>query len=206
MLRYFIAVTLILPISCFAENAADQCYDHLIAMPALSIIATKIGLPDVTKASFEQMANQDKATSEEKPVIAKYAEGTKICHELDMQLQPSNLHPKARKTIEENHSSKIGLLIDLYNQKISYGEFIKQRQESASKTKRELAEVDREIDEYNRAIEAQNSRAQAMQEARERQAWSDAISGGLKGMSDSIQNRPRAINCNPNGFGGVVCR
>lgn len=200
---------LIIPIQCFAEGVTveeikeaekftpDKCYEYLFSMPALLPIANKMGFPDLKKASFEQLANTAKATDQEKPLIAKYAEGAKICHELDMDMQPNNLHQKIKAALYENESNRTSSLIDLYNQKISYGEYIKMRKESNAKLTNEIDIADREIDEYK-----QN--AVAYEKAQKQQAISDTLGN----ISNSIRNSrpPRAVNCNPNGIGGIRCQ
>ena len=192
-----VLLLLLLPTLCFAEDAADQCYDHLFAMPELIPIANKMGFPDISKTSFEQLANTDKATDNEKPLISKYAEGAKICSDLAMSLQPQRLHPKAKKREEDNANNRVTLLIDLYTQKISYGEFIKFRLEAIAKSRREWEELSAEINENN-------AREEAMQGARNNKAWADLFNGLAEGVRNS--RPPSAINCNPNGFGGVRCQ
>lgn len=187
------SLILLLPTLCFADNA-DQCYERLVTMPQLSPIANKMSFPDISKASFEQLANTDKATDQEKPLIAKYAEGSKICFELDMSLQPYNLHPRAKTTLNEYQSNKISNLIDLYNQKISYGEFIKQRQEASVKFNSEMEIVDKEVAAYN-------SKAEADQEAQTHKNWENTF----QGLSNAFKRKP-SVTCTPNGYGGMRCQ
>lgn len=188
---------LIMPIQCFASDAAEQCYSHLLAMPDLQPISNQMSFPDISKASFEQLANTNKATDQEKLLIAKYAEGSKICFDLDIASQPDNLHPRVKPALNEYHSNKMSLLIDLYNQKISYGEFIKKRQEASTRINNEFEIVDREIAENNAKYES-------MQADQKRRALADLFQGLSNGISNS--RPPRAVNCNPNGFGGIRCQ
>lgn len=173
-------------------------------MPDLIPIANKMSFPDISIASFEQLANSDKATDKEKPLISKYAEGIKVCSDLELTLLPSPQHPKAKKREEDFANSRLKLLIDLYNQKISYGEYIKFRQEAALKSRREWEELEQEIAEQDQIENANNARINAMQEAQRRKELADAFGN----MGDAIRNSrpPRAINCNPNGYGGVRCQ
>lgn len=189
---------------CFAEDGAEQCYKHLFAMPDLIPIANKMNIPEIITASFEQLANTDKATDIEKPLISKYAEGIKVCWDLEISLDPQPRHPKAKKRDEDFASSRLKSLVDLYNQKISYGEYIKFRQEATLKANREWEELEQEIAEQDQIQNANNARINAMEEAQRRKALSDAFGN----MGDAIRNSrpPRAINCNPNGYGGVRCQ
>lgn len=180
-----------------STDMVDLCYINLFSMRELVPIAKKMGFPDLSKASFEQMANLDKVTESEKLLISKYDSESKLCFDLDMNAQPKNLHPKIKSALYENESKKTSSLIDLYNQKISYGEYIKIRKESN-------ARLVNENDVANREIEDQNQKALAYQEAHRHKSLSDAFGN----ISNSIRNSmpPRAVNCNPNGFGGVKCQ
>ena len=106
--------------------------------------------------------------------------------------------------MEDNISRSMSSWIELYNRKISYGEYIKQRQDSITKAERELVTARAERDEYNANIDASNARINAMQEAQRRRELANTFGN----IGDAIRNSrpPRAINCNPNGFGGVRCQ
>jgi hypothetical protein len=190
-----VVLMMIIPTLCFAETPGDQCYSHLLNMPELTPIANKMSFPDMSKASFEQLANTEKATDQEKPLISKYAEGSKICFDLDISSQPDNLHPRVIPALNEYHSNKMSLLIDLYNQKISYGEFIKKRQEASTKINSEFELVDREIAENNANL-------QSMQADQKRRAWADLF----QGLSNAVPKPRPSINCSKDYFGNVTCR
>ena len=202
---FILLLMLITSIQCFAEDlaikedeksASEKCYEYLFAMPALLPIANKMSFPSIQNATFEQLANTDKATDQEKPLIAKFAEGSKICAELEASLVPIEF-TETIKTINDQLNARTSSLIDLYNQKISYGEYIKQRKEKSEEISRayEAAKA-----EYNAQMAANNAR----QDAQRRKEFSDALGN----ISNSIRNSmpPRAVNCNPNGLGGIRCQ
>lgn len=197
-----VLLMLFLPTLCFAEDAADKCYAHLVAMPDLIPIANKMSFPDISKASFEQLANTEKATDKEKPLISKFAEGVKICSDLAMSLQPEPLHPKAKKREEDNANNRVTLLIDLYNQKISYGEFIKFRQEAKAKQVREGEELGREIAEQERNEDINDAKLQSIQADQKRRAWADLF----QGLSNAVPKPNPSVTCSPNGLGGMRCQ
>ncbi len=184
------------------EDLSGKCFDTVDSMPELKPIQNKIPIK-ISEATFEQLANQDKASEEEKPVIAMLAKVIKICSDLDFawqtRIRPSGgtIHVAGRKILEENESSRMSSLIDLYNQKISYGEYIKQRQAANVKYIREMTAANAENDEAKENIKV-------LEQAQKNRMWSDIFGG----MGDSIRKSqpPRAINCNPNGFGGVRCQ
>ena len=199
-----VLLMLLLPPLCFAEGTAEQCYAELDVIVKDYPIANKMSFPKVMNATFEQLANTDKATEYERDLIGKMAEIIKYCSDIEIKEIPSDAYPSIRKAMEDHTSRRMSSWVDLYNRKISYGEFIRQRQDSITKAERELATARAERDEYNANIEANNARISAMQEARRSQELANTFGN----IGDAIRNTvpPRAINCNPNGFGGVRCQ
>ena len=85
-------------------------------------------------------------------------------------------------------------LINLYNNKISYGEYIKQRQESVSKFARDIDASNEDIAEKT-----------AQQQAAEQQENANMARAIGESISRSLKPKP-SVNCNPNGYGGVRCQ
>ena len=201
---------LLLPQVCLAEaevkTDVDMCYDYLFALPELSPIADKLNIRSLGLAepTFEQLANAEKAIDGEKVLISKLSKGYDICEGVRNEAKTSDVHPAVVQAYEDNNARRKSSLIDLYNQKITYGEYLKQRQESKTKFKREFDAVWVEIDQENAKIDAHNARINAMQEAQRRRELANTFGN----IGDAIRNSrpPRAINCNPNGFGGVRCQ
>ena len=184
------------------EDPSEKCFAYLNSMPELKLPDNKLP-KDISEATFEQLANQDKATDQEKLLIAKRAKGIKICFDFDFDWQTrirpsgSTIHAAGRKILEVRRANIMSSYIDLYNQKISYGEYIKQRQAANENYVRDMVAANAESDEANENIKA-------LEQAQKHRMWADIFGG----MGDSIRKSqpPRAINCNPNGFGGVRCQ
>lgn len=201
---------LLLPQVCVAEaevkTDVDMCYDYLFALPELSPIADKLNMRSLGLAepTFEQLANVEKAIDSEKVLISKLSKGFDFCEGVRNESIKSNTPLAVILAYENNNARRKSLLIDLYNQKITYGEYLEQRQESKKKLKREVDAVWAEIDQENAKIDAHNARINAMQEAQRRRELANTFGN----IGDAIRNSrpPRAINCNPNGFGGVRCQ
>lgn len=193
-LKVAFAFAITIPLSALGA-VSDDCYDYLYSLPEISPISEKIAVPDVTKASFKQLSNQEKPSPQDKEIIEKLANGLKVCFDLEMEYLPKNIHPSIRKAIEDNYTNRSSSLIDLYNEKITYGEYIKRRQASVTTYRREIDTANNEIDEIN----AQASQAEA---AQQREAWG-RIFGNI---SEAIKNsRPKpSINCTSTEFGGRV--
>ena len=194
---------LLLPQVCLAEaevkTGVDMCYDYLFALPELSPIADKLNIRSLGLAepTFEQLANAEKAIDGEKVLISKLSKGYDICEGVRKESMLGNAPPAVIQSHEDNNARRKSSLIDLYNQKITYGEYLEQRQESRTKFKREF-------DVTIAGINENNAREEAMQGARNNKAWADLFNGLAEGVRNS--RPPSAINCNPNGFGGVRCQ
>lgn len=183
-----------LTVAAYAGPVSDECYKTLFSFPDLNLISTKIGLPDISKTSFEQIANQDTATDEERAVIAKYAQGFKICVDEEVKEMPADVHKGYVTLISEDMSLRQAALIDLYNKKISYGQYIQTRQRDKSLIDQKFAKLDAEVN-------ANNAQIQQQQAAQKNRMWADFFGG----MSKAFAPKP-SVNCVPNGFGGMRCQ
>lgn len=181
-------------VAAYAGPIADECYKTLFSFPDLNLISTKIGLPDISKASFEQIANQDIATDEERAVIAKYAQGFKLCVDEELKEIPADVHKGYAIIISEDVSLRQASLIDLYNKKITYGQYIQARQRDKSLINKKFAELDAEVN-------ANNAQIQQQQSAQKSRMWADFFGG----MSKAFAPKP-SVNCVPTGFGGMRCQ
>lgn len=177
-----------------AGQVADECYKALFSFPDLNLISTKIGLPDIKKVSFKQIANQDMATDDERAVIAKYAQGFKICVDEELKEIPADVDKGYANIISEDMSQRQAALIDLYNKKISYGQYIQARQRDKSLIDQKFAKLDAEVN-------ANNAQIQQQQAAQKSRMWADFFGG----MSKAFTPKP-SVNCVPNGFGGMRCQ
>lgn len=183
-----------LAMAAYAGPVSDECYKTLFSFPELTLIGPKIGLPDITKATFEQIANQDIATDEERAVIAKYAQGFKICVDEEVKEMPADVHKGYATLISEDMSLRQAALIDLYNKKISYGQYLQARQRDKSLIDQKFAKLDAEVN-------ANNAQIQQQQVAQKNRMWADFFGG----MSKAFAPKP-SVNCVPNGFGGMRCQ
>ncbi len=192
----FLILCLMLTGLAHAETAGENCFRQLYAFPEVQSISWKLGIPDVLEVSFEQMANQEKVSESEKEVIAKIAEGYKICEKLDLESQSPNLHEVARAALIDRESDRNNALIELYNQKITYGEYIRIRQEGVRKFEKAI-----------QFVKDENQRITESNEARQSQANTLMMLNAARGARDAFQQQVRpSVTCNPNFAGGVTCR
>ena len=185
---FFIAMILFCNTS-LAATVGEQCFDELYTRPDLTVINNKIGTG--SPPTFEQLANTEKATEEEKSLISKLAQGVSDCFALYMSKEFSNLHPDIKKALEENYNLRMALLSDLYNQKITYGDYVKQRLLAKTKTESDISRVDQEIAKSNAIAR------QAEQQQREKDA-----AFYIENMKQN--RRPKTTNCTSNRVGDTV--
>lgn len=190
------------------EDRVDKCFANLDSMLEWKQLGK---FPEkLSEATFEQLANQDKATDQEKPLIAERAKRTKICFDLDFDWQTrirpdgGTLYAGARKVLEVRRDSVMSSFIDLYNQKISYGEYIKQRQTANEKHNRDMVAANAENDEANAEIYAEEENIKAVERAQKHRMWGNIFGGMERGIRNS--QPPKSVTCTPNGFGGVRCQ
>lgn len=188
---------------CCADSPADKCFDDLKNIPDIEVIAPKISFPDISKATFEQLANQDKPTPHEKTLIAQLATARKICSDMFIRDMPSDLYPPIKKAHKDYEEIVNLSYVNLYNLKISYGEFLTVRQKSLSFRSESIQLAERDLEQYNKQIEANNAQIEALRRARNAQSWANAFGGIADGIRGSMP--PRAVNCVPTGF-GVRCQ
>lgn len=191
------------------EDPTKKCFAYLESMPELKPLEAKIP-KKLSEATFEQLAKQDRATDQEKLLIAKLAKGTKICWDLDFDWQTrirptgGTIHAAGRKILEVHRDNVMSSFIDLYNQKISYGEYIKQRQAATGNYNRDMDAANAKSHEAIAENAAAEEKISALEQAQKRQMWSNIWDGMAKGIRNS--QPPRAVTCTPNGFGGVRCQ
>lgn len=192
------------PITAIADQDFYQCMDTLYTRPELAPLLQKIGAADVKNASFEALINQEKASDQDKPLIAILANGSKSCWDAEKAKQTPDMYQKSVNAFNANENNKITALADLYTQKISFGEYIKLRKESVEKAEMAYQEADAEIAEYNRGVDENNEKIRDNQRAQQARGLANAFGN----ISNSIRNsRPApAVNCIPNYLGGFRCQ
>lgn len=192
---WLITLCLFLPGGSQAEDEVENCFNHLYSKPELASLVNKLSLPNVMKATFEQIANSEKVSEHDLPTFSKLAAGIKICSDLESNLIPSDTYPPSRKAVEDNISRRIDSLIELHNKKISFGEFIRQRQLSIKRSLNEVSVADQE------ALEIR-ARLQTEQQASQNRAFTNA----LERMGTSIKERtqPPPVRCSTTSYGGTL--
>ena len=154
--------------SCLA--AADpslDCYSALAARSDLSDIKDKVGLSGVQDQTFRMLANTDYVSPADKQIIARWADLTNECFKAGLKFR-QNYPSFALRALEQFRSSTENASLDLYEGKLTYGEFAKRRKEIAAVFGANVIEIQRLVKEQAAGVEA--AKAQAEVQASERSA------------------------------------
>ena len=177
------------PILSYAGSQSDECYKELSAYLNESGLSKNIK----SNPTFEQLANTQIPSDFDKNAIAKYADKSRTCSNLEIEEMPKDVHPGFPEIFKESENKKQDLLIDLYNQKISYGKFLRDRQADAEAANKKLSALRDEVERNNQLIETNRKAAK-----------SRALADFFGGMSRAFAPAG-STNCSPNGTGGYTC-
>lgn len=182
MFRFLAAIILLLPITSNAESYTE-CYKSIRNMQELEPIAHKAGLDvPIGSVTFEVLASSEKATDEDKPLIATLANKRQECWGLlKSNLESKSAPESVKSTFEASNTEQMNLMAALYGQEITYGQYVRGMQEAASRGKKSLSAISN----------ADNSRS--MEQL-------------LQGMSNAFKNvQPKpVINCSSSKLGDSI--
>jgi hypothetical protein len=173
-----------------AGNQGANCFDELFARQDIAVVVNKLTVAAQTPATFEQLSNTEKATDAEKPLIAILADGTNKCHQVTMDEAPKNMPFSIRNAYDNYQNNRMILLIDVYNQKISYGEYMQRRQLAKTKMEQDVARGNQEISDN---------------EATSRQLEQEQIERDMAVFRENTRrSSPKTTNCTSTRLGNTV--
>ena len=167
-------------------NEVKAYCKSLVSGPEFDIIRNKIQLERGKKPTFEMLADTSKPTSEEKVAIKKLGNVKTECDSKIADVFVKFRNPELTVIFNSYSGILSGLLADLYNQQITYGELNKQSEKIinqaeaafANLTKREAAE---------RAESAQRAYQNYLSEQQ------------IRNQNMMIYNMNKPITCNKSG-------
>lgn len=110
------------------QDPTEQCMDGLVSDPSFEPISQKIALGDNPKVTFAMLADESYPSDMERRSIASWASAIDHCVELGATYRKSAYPPQLLALFAEAYAVFLGGVVDLYNRKIAYGEFNRQRQ------------------------------------------------------------------------------
>lgn len=143
-----------------AADPSYACYDAREDTPSLSILKPKVGkLFSGADPTIEMRANQSKATLEEKQALSEWGQARQQCAEMGRSFRATYAPPGWAAAFDESQSLILQAIAGLYGGKISYGEFVAERERIGNAAVSKMQEANQ------RDIE---SRRQQVQQAQDR--------------------------------------
>ncbi|WP_059420271.1 hypothetical protein [Sulfuricella sp. T08] len=138
-------------------NPGVACINELPNRSEFSRIANKVSLGTPEQQTLEMFSDMKKPTEEEKTAIAAWVKAKAECNNLSRQWSAQIKMPAQFVTINESTLSSFMILTsELYNGKLTYGEYAKARAELRSNTQQKLAAETQNSQQQQSAAEEQN--------------------------------------------------
>ncbi len=145
-------------------NPGLACNKNSEKRPEFTIIAGKVALPTrAPQQAFEMLSNTTKPNTDEKIAIAEWIKGKQACADMTLEWQKQYHFPPLIAAIGATaFSTFLNLTADLYNGKLTYGEYARNRAEITARFDQQLAEATQHLQEQE-AADYQQRRNLAMQ-------------------------------------------
>ncbi len=149
-----------------AQAIADQrqyCYT-LMADHRLDRIRNKVALTDVREQTFAMLTDDTRATAEERPAIAAWAELTAQCLSYARSRVFPYVPPQMTPVLDAAARVTEGYKADLYRGALTYGEFAKKRGENFSQMNAALTNIEivLRVQDQNAQFQAQTLANQSL--------------------------------------------
>ncbi|MEK6770893.1 MAG: hypothetical protein AABY62_04535 [Pseudomonadota bacterium] len=119
-----------------------------------SIIAEKLALVSPNQQTFGMLSNASKPNAAEKMAIAGWAKARQECYGMTIEWRKQyNLPPTLMAIQDAEHSSFLNLTADLYNGKLTYGEYAKARANIRAQSQQQWAKAAQHLREQQTAAD-----------------------------------------------------
>ena len=112
---------------CSSQQVLADCFSDLAYLPELKPIREKVALASVTEQTFGMLTDNNYRTPDEAPAIFRWHFERDKCS----RMRPPASNPVEQLTVQAFNSIQ-SMLPDLYEGKMTYGEFAKRRQSIAN--------------------------------------------------------------------------
>ena len=161
-----LAMTLLLLMHglCAAQqDSLAACLDKLVPDPAFGLLAGKLALGTATSATPAMIADASLANNKERPVIADWAAARAECLKANSRYGNAVYRPPLQAFGIDAENKVMAAAVELYDRKISFGEFNRRREAIAEERRGKAAQLSRQIQAQTTAQE------QADRQMRERE-------------------------------------
>lgn len=168
------------------EYPTAVCLGQLSQDPRLELIRTKVQLAG-GDPNIAVLAQTEKPTSDERPVILEWAKAVEDCFKLGAAYREQT-HPAERAIAERLNAATRSLRLALYNGELTYGQYGERREQAYLSAKSEWAAIESRLQAENARDRWETERA--LQELQNRQPT--AAEAFLEGFN---RGRPQTTSC-----------
>ena len=225
--KFVLATTMLLfmPGVCAAqEESLTACLEKLATVPGFAILADKVALGAGKDTTPRMLADPSLANNTERPVIGKWAAARADCLKANSRFGNQVYRPPLQAFSMDAENKIMAAVVELYDLKISYGEFNRRRQAIDQDLREKTAQLGRQIQQQGLAYEqadrvarerdrmqrdieeAERQATQARQQAEQAQENSAPVSR-RQTFADAprrYQSAPITVNRNCYRFGGRI--
>jgi hypothetical protein len=159
-------VAAILARPCLAQqDPLVDCLKGLAADTRFTPIAAKLAINAATDTTFPMLADQTIANGAEQKAISDWATARAECVKGGEAHWQQHYPPQLHALAIEAENMMMALAVDLYNKKITFGEFNKRRQVAADEVRNKIVAMVQHLQSEKQA------REKAEREARQRSQW-----------------------------------
>ncbi len=219
-----LALVLLLPqhaVCAAQEISLAACLEKLAAVPGFAILADKVALGAGKNTAPRMLADPSLANNTERPVIGKWAAARADCLKANSRFGNEVYRPPLQAFSMDAENKIMAAAVELYDLKISYGEFNRRRQAIDQDLREKTAQLGRQIQQQGLAYEQadraarEHDRMQRDIEEAERQARQQAEQAQENSAPVSrrqtfpdaprrYQSAPITVNRNCYRFGGRI--
>jgi hypothetical protein len=161
--RYFLLTLLAFSFSAnglsgqVPQDPSAACFKALQSKPELQILKGKVDIGAIRSPTQEMLANTNKPTQVEMEAISTLTGELEECLRQGEEWREKNWPPAAISLFEQYVVLARSLMTDLYEGKITYSNFAKNKASSLAKFKADLSEVAHRLIAERKAQEAQQT-------------------------------------------------
>ena len=157
------------------EDPSRTCFQNLAHETRFAPIADKMAITNVRETTFAMLANESLPKPEERPVIADLIGAQQACFQDGDLWRQKNYPPQIVAIVAESFNTGVATAADLYNGKLSYGAFNKQRQALADEARNRVAAVVQQIQSQRHAEQQMQKQTREAQQAQANAAREQAV-------------------------------
>lgn len=151
------------------QQSLALCMDKQVADPAFAILAGKLALGAVTSTTPGMVADISLANTKERDAIAKWAAARAECIKADSRYGNEIYRPPLQAFGIDAENRLIAAAVDLYDRRISFGEFNRRRLAIADELRKKALALSQQLQSQRTAQE------HADQQLREREQMQEEI-------------------------------